>query len=145
MAQLFTSLEGVNLRNTWLTIGSFDGVHIGHQKLISELNHQAHQAKAKSVVLTFHPHPSVVLRGRTGAFYLTTVPEKTGFLEDLGADNIVITHLLTKSHNRCRRICCTCDNHLDSPIVGWEGFALGRAGRKCILSSAWAELNYRFM
>src|SRR4030043_364378 len=94
MVQHFSSLDGVNLENTWLTIGSFDGVHIGHQQLIRELNRQAHQASAKSVVLTFHPHPAVVLRGRTGAFYLTTPSEKLKLLDDLGTD-VVITHPFT--------------------------------------------------
>src|SRR4030065_1533901 len=90
----YTSLVGVNLQNTWLTIGSFDGVHIGHQQLIHELNNKAHQAKAKSVVLTFHPHPAVVLRGRTDAFYLTTSDEKLKLLDELNTD-VVITHPFT--------------------------------------------------
>ena len=83
MVHNYTSLDGVNIQNTWLTIGSFDGVHTGHQQLIRELKQHAHQAGAKSVVLTFHPHPTVVLKGRTGAFYLTTVPEKVKLLDEL--------------------------------------------------------------
>ena len=95
MVKHLTALSGVNIRNTFLTIGSFDGIHIGHQQLIRELNSQAHLAGAKSVVLTFHPHPSVILRGRTGAFYLTTPSEKAELLDKLGID-IVITHPFTR-------------------------------------------------
>lgn len=94
MVQHFTSLDGVNIQNTWLTIGSFDGVHIGHQQLICQLNDQAHQAGGTSVVLTFHPHPAVIIRGRTGAFYLTTPAEKVELLDELNTD-IVVTQEFT--------------------------------------------------
>jgi riboflavin kinase/FMN adenylyltransferase len=95
MVQHFTSLSDVKIRNTFLTIGSFDGIHIGHQELIRELNNQAHKSGAKSVVLTFHPHPAVILLGRTGAFYLTTPAEKAELLDKLGID-ILITHPFTR-------------------------------------------------
>jgi riboflavin kinase / FMN adenylyltransferase len=94
MVQHFSSLDGVNIGNTWLTIGSFDGVHIGHQKLIHELNVSAHNAGGRSVVLTFHPHPAVILRGRTGAFYLTPPNEKIRLLDQLDVD-IVVTYPFT--------------------------------------------------
>ncbi len=94
MVQHFTTLDGVNLNGTSLSIGSFDGVHVGHQQLIRKLNKSAHQAGEKSVILTFHPHPAVILRGRVGAFYLTTPSEKVELLDELGVD-IVITHPFT--------------------------------------------------
>jgi riboflavin kinase/FMN adenylyltransferase len=128
MVHHYTSLDGVNIRNTWLTIGSFDGVHIGHQQLIGELINNAHQAGGKSVVLTFHPHPAVILRGRTGAFYLTPPPEKTKLLDELGAD-IVITHPFTYelSQSSAREYITYLMDHLGFHQL-WVGydFALGK-------------------
>jgi riboflavin kinase/FMN adenylyltransferase len=128
MVQHFSSLDGVNLENTWLTIGSFDGVHIGHQQLIRELNSKAHQAGAKSVVLTFHPHPAVVLKGRKGAFYLTTVPEKVKLLDELGTD-MVISHPFTYevSQSNARDFIVYLMTHLGFQQL-WVGndFALGK-------------------
>jgi riboflavin kinase/FMN adenylyltransferase len=128
MVQHFTSLDGVNISNTYLTIGSFDGVHIGHQQLIRELNNHAHQAGAKSVVLTFHPHPAVILRGKTGAFYLTTATEKVELLDVLGTD-IVITHPFTRelSQSTARDYVSYLIDHLGFQQL-WVGydFALGK-------------------
>jgi riboflavin kinase/FMN adenylyltransferase len=147
MVQHFSSLEGVNLENTWLTIGSFDGVHKGHQQLIRELNDQAHQAGAKSVVLTFHPHPAVVLKGRTGAFYLTTVPEKVKFLDELGTD-IVISHPFTYevSQSNARDFITYLMSHLGFQRL-WVGndFALGkgREGNTYFLELLGNEFHYK--
>ena len=58
------SLEELNLKNSWLTIGVFDGVHRGHQQIIRKLTSGAHQAHAPAVVLTFWPHPATVLGNR---------------------------------------------------------------------------------
>jgi riboflavin kinase/FMN adenylyltransferase len=128
MLQHYTSLVGVNLNNTWLTIGSFDGVHLGHQQLISELNYKAHEAGAQSVVLTFHPHPTAILRGRKGAFYLTTPYEKLKLIDDLGTD-IVITHpfSLELSKSTAREFIDYLQEHLDFRQL-WTGkdFALGK-------------------
>ena len=141
MVQHFTSLDGVNIRNTWLTIGSFDGIHIGHQQLIRELNDNAHQAGGKSVVLTFHPHPAVILRGRTGAFYLTPPSEKVELLDQLGAD-IVITHPFTYelSQSTAREYISYLMNHLGFQQL-WVGydFALGkgREGNVPYLKASW--------
>jgi riboflavin kinase/FMN adenylyltransferase len=128
MLQYFTSLDDVNLRNTFMTIGSFDGIHIGHQQLIRELNNHSHQAGAKSVVLTFHPHPAVILRGRTGAFYLTTPREKAELLDGLGTD-VVITHPFTYelSQSTAHEYILNLYNHLGFHQL-WVGhdFALGK-------------------
>jgi riboflavin kinase / FMN adenylyltransferase len=94
MVQHLESLDGINLQHVWLTIGSFDGVHLGHQALLRELSSNAHTDGALAVVLTFHPHPSVVLRDRQGAFYLTTVNERAALLSEFGMD-VVITHPFT--------------------------------------------------
>lgn len=80
------SLENLHLTNTWVTIGSFDGVHIGHQSIISQMVTAAHANQAQVVVITFFPHPMEVLRGDQGPFYLTTPEERVELLTKLGVD-----------------------------------------------------------
>jgi riboflavin kinase/FMN adenylyltransferase len=74
-----------------LTIGAFDGVHRGHQALIGEMVSHAHATGRAAVVVTFYPHPSVVLRGRRPAFYITSPDERADLLASLGVD-FVVTH-----------------------------------------------------
>jgi riboflavin kinase/FMN adenylyltransferase len=85
------SLNDVHTKNAWLTIGSYDGVHSGHQQIIKQITAGAHQAGAPAVVLTFYPHPAVALRGRKDAFYLTLPDEKARILGEMGVD-LVVTH-----------------------------------------------------
>lgn len=86
------SLEQVRLdRPAVVTVGVFDGVHLGHQKLIRRLVEEAHQTGHAAAVLTFFPHPDVVLRGVTGRYYLTMPDEKAALLAEAGVD-VVVTH-----------------------------------------------------
>lgn len=78
-------------RPSQVTIGMFDGVHLGHQDVIRKLVLDARQAHRLAVVLTFFPHPDVVIRGLTGPYYLTPPEQKASLLLDLGVD-YVITH-----------------------------------------------------
>jgi riboflavin kinase/FMN adenylyltransferase len=89
--QHYWSLQNLDLRGSWLTIGSFDGVHLGHQALLEELVRGAHAEGWAAVVLTFHPHPGVVLNKRKGFTYLNSPEGKVGLLAGLGVD-VVITH-----------------------------------------------------
>lgn len=87
--QQFNGLSDFHLDATWLTIGSFDGVHIGHQQLITDLVRESHAAGASAVVLTFYPHPAVILRGVQSPFYLTSPEEKANLLSSLGVDAVI--------------------------------------------------------
>jgi riboflavin kinase/FMN adenylyltransferase len=89
-AQITNSLTEATTNRAWLTIGSFDGVHYGHQAVIQQLVRGAHAEGSPAVILTFHPHPSVVLRGKVGAIYLTLPDERVKLLEQLGADLVII-------------------------------------------------------
>jgi riboflavin kinase/FMN adenylyltransferase len=71
-----------------VTIGSFDGVHRGHQALIRQVRHAALQAQRAAVVITFFPHPSVVL-GRAQPFYLTSPEEKLVQINQAGVDWLI--------------------------------------------------------
>jgi len=94
--QHYWSLEKIQLHDVWLTIGSFDGVHIGHQLIIREVVEGAKKDGSSSVVITFHPHPDTVLKKKDGAFYLTSPQEQAVFLGELGID-YVITYPFNKS------------------------------------------------
>ena len=85
----YRSISQLQLKDTWLTIGSFDGVHLGHQALAHHTISKARASSVPSVVLTFHPHPASVLRGRSGQYYLTTPDERANLLGDLGVDYVV--------------------------------------------------------
>jgi riboflavin kinase/FMN adenylyltransferase len=89
--QHYQSLGDVQLKRAWLSIGSFDGVHRGHQTIIAGLVSGASQNDAPSVVITFFPHPAVVLRNIKDPYYLTTPEERAAILGDLGVD-VVITY-----------------------------------------------------
>ena len=74
-----------------VTIGVFDGVHIGHRTMIGRLVEEAHASNRLAVVLTFHPHPDTVLHDVEPRYYLTTPEQRAQLLSTLGVD-VVITH-----------------------------------------------------
>lgn len=85
-----------NLKNPVLTLGMFDGIHIGHQAIISQLNQIAGNIHGESVLLTFEPHPRVVLgKGADDLELLTTLKEKIELLEKAGLENLIL-HPFTK-------------------------------------------------
>jgi riboflavin kinase / FMN adenylyltransferase len=87
--QHLRSLDHVQLESAWITIGSFDGVHRGHQVLVKNLVEQAHQSGNPAVVVTFFPHPAVVLRNISDPYYLTSPEERADLLAELGVDYVV--------------------------------------------------------
>ena len=87
----YRSLEEVNLENSWLTVGVFDGVHRGHQEIIKKLTTGAHANDAPAVVLTFDPHPASVLSGRE-IQCLTLPDERAALLAGLGVDLVITEH-----------------------------------------------------
>lgn len=78
-------------RPSLLTLGAFDGVHRGHQTLIRNLVTRAHEKNFRAAVVTFFPHPFIVLRGRRDSFYINTPDERAELLAALGVD-VVVTH-----------------------------------------------------
>lgn len=87
--RLIHNLEDAQLtEESVVTIGSFDGVHRGHQSLIAGVRESALKANRAAVVMTFFPHPSVVL-GRAQPFYLTSPEEKLVQINQAGADLLI--------------------------------------------------------
>lgn len=78
-------------RNAVITIGTFDGVHLGHKQIIDNLKSEAVKAGGESVIITFHPHPrKVVSSVITGVRLINTLPERIELLEKTGIDHLVI-------------------------------------------------------
>lgn len=74
-----------------LTIGTFDGVHYGHQRIISRIREIASEINGESVLLTFHPHPRMILDPENnGLQLLNTLVEKSSLLESYGIDHLII-------------------------------------------------------
>ena len=73
-----------------VTVGSYDGVHLGHRALIGRLIAEARANGGESIVLTFEPHPRITLGKAEGLRLLTTLDEKTALLEELGVDNVIV-------------------------------------------------------
>ncbi len=86
-------------QKTFVTIGTFDGVHIGHQKIIKKLVEDAKSANMKSVLLTFFPHPRMVLQKEVSIQLINTIKERTKYLEKLGLDYLII-HPFSKEFSR---------------------------------------------
>ncbi|GIV32963.1 MAG: riboflavin biosynthesis protein [Chitinophagales bacterium] len=90
--RLFRSLDNLpEFRNGVLTIGTFDGVHCGHQEIIRRLNQIAADINGENIIISFHPHPRMVLhRDEQELKLLTTLDEKISLLSRLGIDNLII-------------------------------------------------------
>lgn len=82
-----------------VTIGTFDGVHIGHQKIIKRLINTAKQMGLKSIILTFFPHPRMVLQKDTSIKLINTIDERYAILDALGLDYLIIKKF-TKEFSR---------------------------------------------
>ncbi|MCB0706414.1 MAG: bifunctional riboflavin kinase/FAD synthetase [Saprospiraceae bacterium] len=77
--------------NAVLTIGSFDGVHSGHQKILEQVNQLARQIDGESIVITFHPHPRLIIYPNDKELrLLTTIEEKIQLFRQYGVDNVVV-------------------------------------------------------
>ncbi len=88
---VFPSISEFNsTKKTIVTIGTFDGVHIGHQKIIEKLIQETKKADCESLILTFFPHPRMVLNGSSSIKLLNTINEKSSLLEKMGLDNLVV-------------------------------------------------------
>jgi riboflavin kinase/FMN adenylyltransferase len=73
-----------------LTIGTFDGVHLGHQKIIASLVTRAKQQSLQANILTFFPHPRMVLQKESNLKLIDTLEEKQNLLSELGIDNLIV-------------------------------------------------------
>ena len=77
-------------KKTIITLGTFDGVHIGHKKILEKVLQNTNGEQYESLVLTFFPHPRMVLQGDSDIKLLNTINEKIDLLQGIGIENLVI-------------------------------------------------------
>jgi riboflavin kinase/FMN adenylyltransferase len=144
--QVFHDLtQPISESPTVLTIGAFDGVHLGHQQLIRSVVESARSKGYRSALVTFFPLPSVVL-GRAEPFYLTSNEEKLEQLERLGLDMTVVVEFTTETtHVRAAEFVNLLVENLSMRQM-WIGhdFALGykREGNIAFLQAMGIERGY---
>src|ERR1035437_1582383 len=99
--KVYHSLEEFEkIANGVVTIGTFDGVHVGHQKIISSLDYLAEERNGETIVLTLYPHPRMVLYPDDNDLKLiTTMDERIELFERYGIDHLII-HPFTKEFSR---------------------------------------------
>jgi len=142
----YNSLDNPNLHNVWLTIGIFDGVHRGHQEILRQLVSGAHVAGDPAVVLTFSPHPAVVLGGKTDFKYLTTPQERLELLGSFGVD-VVITQTFDRllADQTADEFMHRLSQKLDQRrlVIGYDtALGRGREADAARLTEIGKELNY---
>ncbi|MDQ6939804.1 MAG: bifunctional riboflavin kinase/FAD synthetase [Verrucomicrobiota bacterium] len=131
----------------FLAIGVFDGVHLGHQAVISTSATHATEAKGTPVVVTFDPHPAKVLRPQDAPHLLTATQHKIALIRDLGVEHLLVIQFdrefastppeafvrqLVEHSKPLREIC-----------VGHEwSFGKNRAGNLALLQQLGAELHF---
>lgn len=94
--KIITDLSAYSSPNrTFVTIGTFDGIHIGHRKVLKNLVVQAKEQNAVSVLLTFFPHPRMVLQEGNSIKLLNTIDERIELLSKCGVD-VLIVHKFSK-------------------------------------------------
>jgi riboflavin kinase/FMN adenylyltransferase len=133
-------------QDTILTIGAFDGVHRGHQALIRQVVARARASERVAALITFHPHPGVVLAPGRAPLYLSTPGEKLALLEALDVDLVAMLPFSRElAAMPARQFMQAVTRHL-RPRELWVGpdFALGRsrAGNVPELQLLGAELGF---
>ncbi|MEA3446366.1 MAG: bifunctional riboflavin kinase/FAD synthetase [Bacteroidota bacterium] len=98
--KVHTDIESFSAHNPIVTMGMFDGIHLGHKKILSRLKELSKEKDGESVVITFWPHPRLVLNNNCDKLrYLSTIDEKLLLLEKAGIDHTIIfpfTHEFAK-------------------------------------------------
>ncbi len=98
--KIFHSIDSFGCsKKTVVTLGTFDGVHIGHQKIVQQLLSSAQQSDCESVILTFFPHPRMVLQDQSEIRLLNSIQERTELLEKTGLNHLII-HPFDKAFSR---------------------------------------------
>lgn len=110
------------VKNPVLTTGTFDGVHIGHQKIIQQLKDVAQTNNGETVLLTFSPHPRQVLNPDSKVHLLNTQEEKIRKLRDAGIDHLII-HPFTKEFSRTTSVVFVRDIIVNS--IGTKHLVIG--------------------
>ncbi|MEM8523504.1 MAG: bifunctional riboflavin kinase/FAD synthetase [Bacteroidota bacterium] len=110
-----------SFRSAVVTIGSFDGVHQGHQKILEKINMLAKNYDGESIVVTFHPHPRLVVYPKDHSLHLiTSIEEKIALFRRFGVDNVVVVPFTVEFSQQ------SADEYI-------EKFLLGKFQPKCVV------------
>lgn len=130
---------------TFVAIGSFDGVHLGHQAVLKSMVEAAQKVGAQTAVLTFFPHPRRVIQNLTDPYYIATLEDRVKWIAELGV-NIVITQLFNEAvrSTRAADFVRQLRDHLNMRQLWGGDFALGykREGDVPTLRRLGEELGY---
>ncbi|MBR5957575.1 MAG: bifunctional riboflavin kinase/FAD synthetase [Salinivirgaceae bacterium] len=129
--EIFNSLENITIERPVVTIGSFDGVHIGHRQVVENLKAEARLRGGKSVVFTFWPHPAVVL-GTEQFRLLSTLDEKIELFRQTGIDYLIVAPF-SKAFSQIEyrdfvRDILVGKLHIDTLLLGYDN-KIGHKGR----------------
>jgi len=87
-------------KKTVITLGTFDGLHLGHQQIVETLIKKSKQSNARNFLITFDPHPRKVIPGRNDVKLLSTLEEKTSIFEKLGLENLFVVKFTSEFYNK---------------------------------------------
>jgi riboflavin kinase/FMN adenylyltransferase len=140
------SLADLSPAPSVLTIGTFDGVHRGHQRLIGHVVARARARGVRSVVLTFDPHPRAILAPESAPPRLTTVADEAALIASLGVDVLVIYPFTRETANTAARDFMAMVARAVRPVEVWVGddfaFGKGREGNLDVLRDLGTEFGY---
>jgi riboflavin kinase / FMN adenylyltransferase len=126
------NIEKTQIPPLSMALGYFDGVHLGHQKVILEAKKQANQKGLLSAVMTFDPHPSVVLgKNEKHVQYITPLAEKINLIEELGIDYLFIVNFTAEFANLLPQEFIdqyVIDLNVKHVVAGFD-FSYGRMGK----------------
>ena len=145
-----SSIEELPYDATVVTVGTFDGVHIGHQDIIAKVREESRRLNAASILATFEPHPRFVLQSkdRPPIHLLTTMAEKVIILETLGLDCLVVAEFTkefasTSPEDFVRNILVK-RIKMQAIIIGHDhAFGKNREGDEKLLHRLGEELDFK--
>ena len=146
--QIHYGLDNFIARRPVITIGTFDGVHLGHREVLSKLRKISADSSGESVVFTFYPHPRIIVNSNENSLrLLTTQEEKISLLQELGIDHLVIypfTEEFSKlSYDEFVKNILVEKMHLNYLVIGYDHkFGQNRQGDFISLKKLSEELGF---
>jgi len=135
-------------RNAVVTIGTFDGVHTGHRKIIQQLRREAEATDGEAVIITFHPHPRMVVKSSTPLQLINSFSEKLELPEETGIDHLVVVPFTEEFAQQSAQdyvsnfLVARFQPH--TIIIGYDHrFGKNRQGDYRLLEELGASFNYR--
>ncbi len=137
-------------KNAVVTIGTFDGVHLGHQKIISALLDEAKKVNGESVIITFDPHPRKIINLAEHLHLINTLEEKIELLQEKGIDHLVVVPFTTSFSEQAAEVYVKeflVDRfHPHTIIIGYDHhFGKGRKGNYRLLEQKASAYNYKLL